>query len=58
MNIKAAFDRAFDEPPLQREAAIKKVMDDIQDPDNPVVSDDDRNWALNYVVERKKGAKE
>lgn len=57
VNIKNALDRAFDEPPLQREAAIKKVMDDIQDPDNPVVSDDDRNWALDYVVEKKKGLK-
>jgi len=55
VNIGRALDRAFDEPPLQREAAIKKVMDDIQDPDNPVVSDDDRTWALDYVVEKKKG---
>jgi hypothetical protein len=57
VNIARALDRALDEPPLQREAAIKKVMDDIQDPDNPVVDDDDRTWALDYVVEKKKGLK-
>ena len=51
-NVKAAIDKAWQEPPLQREAEIKKVMDDVQV--DPTIGEDLKNWALNYVVELKK----
>ena len=56
--IKAALDRASTEPPLQREAAFKKVIDEIEHPDNDLCSQDDVDWAKTHVVELKqKGAK-
>ena len=57
-SVKNALDKAWSEPPLQREAEIKKVMDDISHPDNDLCSQDDLDWAKLYVVELKqKGAK-
>jgi hypothetical protein len=52
-NVKRALDSAF----AVSVTELEKTLADIQDKDNPVVSDDDRNWALEYVAEIKKGFK-
>lgn len=53
-HIKAAIDKAFMDPPLQRDAALKKLMDEIEDPDNPACSQEDLDWAKGYISELKK----
>jgi len=53
-HVKAAIDKAWLEPPLQREAAVKKILDEIEDPDNPACSQEDLDWAKGYVSELKK----
>jgi hypothetical protein len=53
-NIKKAIDSAF----AAGEDELAKTMSDINDPDNTIVSNDDRDFAMQYVIELKqKGAK-
>lgn len=52
-NVKRALDDAF----AVGAAELEKTLADIQDKDNPVVSDVHRNWALEYVAELRKGTK-
>lgn len=54
-SVKRALDSAF----AAGEEQLAKTLEEIQDPDNTIVSDDDRLWALQYVLElkQKKGGK-
>lgn len=57
-SIKSALDKAWALSPAQRVAEVDKVLNDILDPDNTIVSDDDVSWAKQYVTDLKKNGEQ
>jgi hypothetical protein len=57
-SLKSALDKAWALSPAQRVAEVDNVLNDILDPDNTIVSDDDVSWAKQYVTDLKKNGEQ